>query len=1341
MISQVSSSEVASLPAARVSHLRLGPLSGAFLNAPSLVHLNASHNAFTSITRTYIRGPFSAMPSFSDSTLLAIAGGSGAFTPSPLQVLDVSQNQLSSLSFDVLLGMTDLSAFHVVGNPITSALAATTTAPSSLLLTALKTLSLAGLGLATMDANALAPLKGLTALDLSGNELMQLPSISMLTLLASLNVHSNRLKSCYFPPSLSLKSLNVSHNDLVTLHQYSPKVSGLCPTVGSTQSIVGGYPLLEVLDISYNSIEELEVGAFDGLALPLERCFMDGNPLEYVAPPAREFLGGANAIGIGSTPLLDLSNCGDAKFHCLSIFATAKKVFCSELHDGDFCRPSIGLFLCPPGRKCVNGTITLCPSGTYSTLGAGDCTVCPDGQYTSTAGAASCEACDRGSFCVNGVKKPCSAGSYSDKEWSQCLTCPDGTYSREGASACILCEPGHRCINGIKSPCTEHTYAEDGSSICKPCSPGQYSGQRAAACTTCEAGFACNSGKTKCLERFYSESGASSCTPCPNGTYSLSAGSSVCTFCEAGYACSNGDRDPCPAWTYSEPGWDTCEVCAAGRYSEPRAIRCKECEAGYACSGKVRSECIPGTFAPEGSSQCETCPDGTYSSLPGARDCIECEAGYSCSSGHRSICPKNYFSEDGWSMCQECANGTYNEGPGSKTCTPCEPGYACANHVPAPCAIGTYSAEPAAVACIPCEAGSYTPGSASKACTLCEPGYACDAGHRNKCPPQTFASGGASKCEPCPPGTFSGAGAELCSTCAVGYIIQRSGADSSIARCDPCPAGRYYMPASGTAAAHCATCLAGYFCQGTAQPQTPCPAGHFAVAGAAACTPCPAGRFANASMPTSSSVCSLCRTGRFSEAPGSTACALCPVGRHGIELTSAEAPSSMQAACAPCASSQGYCGYGYSIPVSSAAYEADIAEYIAGNPGVLGASAAPKVASSVTYAAAASSSELPFGLPYAALVFIAAAGVAALVMLPLALCKNQTQGTLMKFDLFSLNRPVRPGEAVRSRPSFLGGILSLLVLLAGIAILVNTGFDYFAETNVSRESAMTPVVGGLVAYTPALTLDVRVMYSQEPEDGTCDFERCDSFYLEANDPNLGEASCREYDTGALCTCRCVLTASDYTIPPTLTVTAEVAPDVNSVAWSLVTVGTEGAMYELSSFATLQTENGIASEWYIEFEALPEFVQDAIQDIDMAGYMLFPSASEYRGPFKAAVAADEIISLTWVGTVASLGRRSVVSHRLTLLQALSASFGLLLAVMGGVRVGYKILVLVSRRSTPGTLVTEAKPKNSKGNAASASAKPKDAPFSGRHGKRFIVMNPLHKSRSAAALRRRDDKAAF
>lgn len=64
---------------------------------------------------------------------------------------------------------------------------------------------------------------------------------------------------------------------------------------------------------------------------------------------------------------------------------------------------------------------SLCPKGSYSILGASNCTLCPVGTYSSTTGSSSCQQCPGGHYCPTGTSSwnllNCGRGNY----------CPDGT--------------------------------------------------------------------------------------------------------------------------------------------------------------------------------------------------------------------------------------------------------------------------------------------------------------------------------------------------------------------------------------------------------------------------------------------------------------------------------------------------------------------------------------------------------------------------------------------------------------------------------------------------------------------------------------------------------------------------------------------------------------------------------------------------------------------------------------------------------------------------------------------------------------------------------------------------
>ena len=68
---------------------------------------------------------------------------------------------------------------------------------------------------------------------------------------------------------------------------------------------------------------------------------------------------------------------------------------------------------CPAGYSCNNGIKTICPAGTFATVGAKSCTNCSDGTY-SNEGASSCSSCPEG-YTANSSHTGCAPSpcSYS----------------------------------------------------------------------------------------------------------------------------------------------------------------------------------------------------------------------------------------------------------------------------------------------------------------------------------------------------------------------------------------------------------------------------------------------------------------------------------------------------------------------------------------------------------------------------------------------------------------------------------------------------------------------------------------------------------------------------------------------------------------------------------------------------------------------------------------------------------------------------------------------------------------------------------------------------------------
>ena len=167
-----------------------------------------------------------------------------------------------------------------------------------------------------------------------------------------------------------------------------------------------------------------------------------------------------------------------------------------------------------------------CPAGTYSAVGASQCT-------------------------------PCEGNSYSKAGASVCINCKDGYVANTDHTACILdCPSNATCPNGVTA---------------FVCNAGYYKKNTTdKTCTACPAGYKCtgNNKATKCGENTYSVAGSSTCTPCENG-YSA-AGAAKCTACPAhAISCSSATVFTCEDGYY--------ESNANNKHT------CKQCEAGYYC--------------------------------------------------------------------------------------------------------------------------------------------------------------------------------------------------------------------------------------------------------------------------------------------------------------------------------------------------------------------------------------------------------------------------------------------------------------------------------------------------------------------------------------------------------------------------------------------------------------------------------------------------------------------------------------------------------------------------------------------------------------------------------------
>jgi len=293
-----------------------------------------------------------------------------------------------------------------------------------------------------------------------------------------------------------------------------------------------------------------------------------------------------------------------------------------------------------------------------------------------------------------------------------------------------------------------------------------------AVCWPCEAGFACDAAtKTACESgATWSRASMAECVPCsgacPNGSLLVRecepASDRVCAACPAGFGCGAAAMmEMCAAGTYSSPAGE-CVPCPANHSSRAGSASADDCVAIDACEP---NEIVVGTA------------------------CRECPAGYGCSHERIGLCPADAYSARG--ACVACpAHSQSAAGSSSADRCVCDAGY-----------VKNGSR------CTPCEQGTVwtQDGTSSSSCTPCPPGDFCTGRtHREACPRDMYASGGAAECTECKP--FSNCGgrcvdASNC-TCDDGYVGDE---------CVRCPAGTQKAGDS-----LCAPCAPGFECSGGA---------------------------------------------------------------------------------------------------------------------------------------------------------------------------------------------------------------------------------------------------------------------------------------------------------------------------------------------------------------------------------------------------------------------------------------------------------------------------------------------------------------------------------------------
>ena len=177
--------------------------------------------------------------------------------------------------------------------------------------------------------------------------------------------------------------------------------------------------------------------------------------------------------------------------------------------------------------------------------------------------------CGAGSFNDRGRCKPCPAGTAGDGQ--VCETCDVGMFASVGTHACLSCEPGQYDDDKIAATecqlCPQGTFSNtpkqlECTGICPPGTFAPAGSNSVANCTECTVGQYDDdmSAATPCIARDWGHYIASttSCLECPRGQFA-------------------------PPPDENRP--DECDMCPAGRSSDPGAAHVRQCT----CSGNTMS--------------------------------------------------------------------------------------------------------------------------------------------------------------------------------------------------------------------------------------------------------------------------------------------------------------------------------------------------------------------------------------------------------------------------------------------------------------------------------------------------------------------------------------------------------------------------------------------------------------------------------------------------------------------------------------------------------------------------------------------------------------------------------
>ena len=324
-----------------------------------------------------------------------------------------------------------------------------------------------------------------------------------------------------------------------------------------------------------------------------------------------------------------------------------------------------------------------CPRGTYSAVGAQDCTLCPAGTYSGRSGVGACATCTpAGFFCTGAFAYPtectdttkyCPLGTSSE---ISCQTCSTTTQyqtsdcTRTADRQCSSCRSAcHSTTEYQTTACNGVTNRQ--CATCKPACTGE-TYQKASTCNGVKD-RECLNCKAACSGDTYQK--ANTC----NGVVDRQC--VACTVCSATQYQTRG----CRTSTSLDRTCSTCKICTPGQYQTQACVgttdrMCADCPVGTYDMGnrtcKACANALSGQYYTSVKVAASSCPVANCTSAT-AGQYYSGAAGSNLTACQTSQCPKGTRSDGTtaygvpYGKCATCDYGTYGPSSGLSSCLDC----------------------------------------------------------------------------------------------------------------------------------------------------------------------------------------------------------------------------------------------------------------------------------------------------------------------------------------------------------------------------------------------------------------------------------------------------------------------------------------------------------------------------------------------------------------------------------------------------------------------------------------------------------------------------------------------